>query len=57
MKNLENYGVQKLNAKEITEIDGGSLPPFNPGALLITTEFIANEVSDFIDGVNLYFSL
>ncbi len=23
MKNLENYGVQNLSAKEITEIDGG----------------------------------
>jgi hypothetical protein len=23
MKNLENYGVQEMNAKEITEIDGG----------------------------------
>ena len=24
MKNLENYGVLEMNAKEITEIDGGS---------------------------------
>ena len=23
MKNLENYGVQELNANEINEIDGG----------------------------------
>jgi len=25
MKNLENYGVQTLNAKEIRETDGGDL--------------------------------
>lgn len=26
MKNLENFGVQELNAKEITETNGGILP-------------------------------
>lgn len=26
MKNLENYGFQELNAKEIRETDGGFLP-------------------------------
>jgi len=25
-KNLENYGVQELNAKEIKEVDGGFSP-------------------------------
>ncbi len=31
MKNLENYGVQNLSAKEITEIDGGTWPFFFAG--------------------------
>ncbi len=26
MKNLENFGVQELNTKEITKIDGGWYP-------------------------------
>jgi len=25
MKNLENYGVQELNAKEIRDVDGGDI--------------------------------
>jgi len=27
MKNLENYGVQSLNAKEIRETEGGQIDP------------------------------
>ena len=27
MQNLENYGVQEMNAKEIREIDGGWIVP------------------------------
>ncbi len=26
MKNLKNYGVQKLNTEEITQVNGGSWP-------------------------------
>jgi lactobin A/cerein 7B family class IIb bacteriocin len=26
MKNLQNFGVQEMNAKEIREIDGGFFP-------------------------------
>ena len=33
MKNLENYGVQELNAKEIRETDGGWFD-FEPSDLI-----------------------
>tara|TARA_B110001452_G_C14887051_1_gene310062 strand:- start:328 stop:501 length:174 start_codon:yes stop_codon:yes gene_type:complete len=34
MKHLENYGVQELNAREITETDGGWLWPIIGGAII-----------------------
>jgi hypothetical protein len=50
MKNLENYGVQEMNAKEIQEIDGGSwwrvLGP------IATAAWVIDEVLDFVDEMN-----
>jgi len=43
MKNLENYGVQEMNAKEIREIDGGEVPWWyyllSPGPAYIIGKF------------------
>ncbi len=36
MKNLENYGVQEMNAREIREVDGEVSPVF---------EWIADEIT------------
>ena len=50
MKNLENYGVLELNAKEIRKIDGGF---WNIVAIVITigiaVDYIAGE---FMEGWN-----
>ncbi len=35
MKNLENYGVQEMNAKEIREVDGGSILGFLAVAFVV----------------------
>jgi len=35
MKHLENYGVQELSAKEITETDGGFIPLILLGVYLV----------------------
>jgi len=43
MKNLENYGVQKMNSKEIKETEGGFEWP--------TLEEWNQAVGDFNDGV------
>ena len=50
MKNLENYGVLKMNAKEIREVDGGDLGLglAIAGALI----YLYNEGDDFIEGYN-----
>lgn len=37
MKNLQSYGVQELNAKEIRETDGGVIPLL---ALLVVDVFM-----------------
>ena len=34
MKNLKNYGVQELNAKEMTQTDGGIAPLVIYGLIL-----------------------
>ena len=34
MKHLENYGVQELNAREMTQTDGGIIPFIIVGAIL-----------------------
>ena len=50
MKNLENYGVQEMNAREIKETDGGDfgLGIAIAGALI----YLYNEGGDFVEGYN-----
>ncbi|HIE45818.1 MAG TPA: class IIb bacteriocin, lactobin A/cerein 7B family [Flavobacteriaceae bacterium] len=36
IKNLENYGVQELDAKEVVSVDGGFLPLIFIALLLVT---------------------
>jgi len=46
MKNLENYGVQTLNAKEIIETDGGQTTPppgWNPSQAAVDLGTITNS--------------
>jgi len=45
MKNLENYGVQSLNAKEIKGIDGGIAP-----SQVSLTERYDDPVTSYIVG-------
>ncbi len=54
MKNLENYGVLELNAKEIKETDGGFWGTL-VGALLAYAIIDAVEnQDDFWDGVEYF---
>lgn len=43
MKNLENYGVLEMNAKEISETDGGFSPVF---------EWMIDEALDYLSRYN-----
>jgi hypothetical protein len=52
MKNLENYGVQTLNAKEIRDIDGGILGWDDVLAIGGALIYVYNEGGDFLDGFN-----
>ena len=47
MKNLENYGVQELNAKEIMETDGGWVVPILRGIAYALS--IAAAINDECD--------
>jgi hypothetical protein len=49
MKNLENYGVQELNAKEIKETDGGLISTLD-SAISFSLSGI-HAVIDFSAGV------
>jgi bacteriocin-like protein len=44
MKNLENFGVQELNAKELEEVSGGFL------GLLLGVVFVTGLLWGLIDG-------
>ena len=57
MKNLENYDVLELNAKEIIMTDGGILSTFNPSSSLVGLKIIGNEISDFISGFKFTWNL
>jgi len=54
MKNLENYGVLELNAKEIREVDGG----FVCGGLCLTllgaaiSIILTQDLGDLADAFN-----
>jgi hypothetical protein len=54
MKNLENFGVQELNAREIREIEGGKGSPWGyavAGVLWVLSEW--DDISaGFTDGVS-----
>ena len=57
MKNLENHGVQELNAMEITEVDGGLLLfPWKKAWDILSKAATALEIGDaideFVDGWN-----
>ena len=45
MKQLENYGVQELNAREITETDGGLI-----GVLFLCTLLIVGPMLGWASG-------
>jgi len=49
MKNLENYDVQTLNAKEIKEIDGGGWQAFLLGVIMGSFNNLANANNDAND--------
>ena len=47
MKNLKNFGVQELNAKEIKETDGGWLIPVSRAIAKAATVLVAiNDLCD-----------
>jgi len=50
MKNLKNFGVQEMNAKEIRETDGGVLGWDDALAIIGAAIYIYNEGGDFVDG-------
>ena len=51
MKHLENYGVQELNAKEMTQTDGGFWPIVLAVGLYVMSEW--DDISaGFNDGIN-----
>ena len=52
MKNLENYGVQELNAQEIKETDGGVLgiDDIIAGIIIGAAIAIINDCDNFTDG-------
>lgn len=49
MKNLENYGVQELNANEIKKTDGGDAGSLLRGSLYLGTS-AAHAIGDFFSG-------
>ncbi len=50
MKNLENYGVQELNAREIQETDGGGWLSDTFGAAVdAATSFVGGVISYALD--------
>ena len=50
MKNLENYGVQELNAREIQETDGGC-----PWCVVVGTVLAVSQIYDeIVDGIEWY---
>jgi len=50
MRNLKNYGVQKLNALEVVTIDGGLLLfPWKKAWDLLSKAATALEIGDAID--------
>ena len=53
MKNLENYGVQELNAKEIRETDGGiiGLDDILIGLVIAVGTVIVNDWDNFEAGL------
>jgi hypothetical protein len=49
MKNLENYGIQEMDAKEIREVDGGTGTSWFWQAAVAT--FVYNVFADWDDNV------
>ncbi len=58
MKNLENYGVQEMNASEIKEIDGGVFgwDDILIGIAIAAGASIINDWDDFKDGFSTAFN-
>lgn len=56
MKNLENYGVQEMNAKEISETDGGIISTFNSAISfsLSGMHALIDFSAGFVDRLNKY---
>ncbi len=54
MKNLENYGVQEMNAMEIRNTDGGVLgwDDFIVGTALLVVGAIITDWDDFKAGIS-----
>jgi hypothetical protein len=48
MKNLEEFGVQEMNSKELKETDGGSLLGFI--AVCSAAYFLGRKVGEWISG-------
>lgn len=57
MKNLENFGVQELSAKEIKNTTGGFLGILFAAIVIIVAGIFANDGKDntqtYIDGVRV----
>jgi hypothetical protein len=49
MKNLENFGVQEMDAREIKNVDGGRMPSLLDSALY-TSMTTVHAAVDFISG-------
>ncbi|MCB0486082.1 MAG: hypothetical protein KDC47_07800 [Flavobacteriaceae bacterium] len=58
MKNLENYGGQTLDAREVRETDGGvfGLDDILVGLAIAAGAAIINDWDDFKDGLSTAFN-
>jgi len=54
MKNLENFGVQELNAREVRETEGGIIPLLLYGAALVIEVGCYALAGDIIINFNSY---
>ena len=52
MKNLQNFGVQELNAKEVKETNGGAIPPWLWQGVAVV--FIYNVFADWDENLKAF---
>lgn len=55
MKNLENYGVQEMNAEEMSATEGGFLQFLIMAAVIIGAIILENAMNKHPENVEIYF--